>query len=158
MNKTRNLGQRLKKAMKRRGLKQKDIVTATGYKQPVISRIMNGVEDVTMGRLLPIARALEVNIHWLATGEGEMFATPGTHGLITNTRATGVRITTTGDKNTYDLKSNIQLVKESHDSSSAALTPGQWSDLIEKIDELSESDQETVISLVDVLHKKTHPD
>lgn len=68
------LSDRLKKSRKNAGLTQSAIAQAVGITQPTYQALESGKVTKT-SHLLEIARALKVNAHWLATGEGEMIGT-----------------------------------------------------------------------------------
>jgi transcriptional regulator with XRE-family HTH domain len=57
-------------------MRQEDLAAAAGLKQGDISKIENGKILKTTG-LVGLARALRVDAHWLATGEGEMLPPSG---------------------------------------------------------------------------------
>ncbi|MDH1088708.1 helix-turn-helix domain-containing protein [Pantoea brenneri] len=65
------LSERLKKAMKYRGMSQAGLAASAGLSQPSVWKITSGKSHTTK-KLLDIARALEVSPDWLAHGEGEM--------------------------------------------------------------------------------------
>lgn len=71
------LAKRVKAArMRLDGMRQEDLAIASGLKQGDISKIENGKILKTTGTVA-LARALRVDPHWLATGEGSMTAGTG---------------------------------------------------------------------------------
>lgn len=71
------LAKRVKAARARlEGMRQEDLAIASGLKQGDISKIENGKILKTTG-LVALARALRVDAHWLATGEGAMLPITG---------------------------------------------------------------------------------
>ncbi|MDT8849374.1 helix-turn-helix domain-containing protein [Pantoea dispersa] len=65
------LSERLKKAMRFRGMSQASLAASAGLSQPSVWKITSGKSHTTK-KLLDIARALEVSPDWLAYGKGEM--------------------------------------------------------------------------------------
>lgn len=67
------LAQRLKYARELANLSQQEVAKRANISQPTYFKIENG-STLKPRNILEIARALKVNAHWLATGEGEMAA------------------------------------------------------------------------------------
>ncbi|WP_277977009.1 XRE family transcriptional regulator [Pantoea endophytica] len=65
------LSERLKKAMKLRGMSQASLAEAAGMSQPSVWKITSG-RSQTSKKILEIANALNVRPDWLAKGSGEM--------------------------------------------------------------------------------------
>lgn len=71
------LGDRLKKALEIRGLKQIDLVKATGAKGSSVSNWLSGkTKNLKGDNLVKAAALLKVSVDWLADGEGEMDTPP----------------------------------------------------------------------------------
>lgn len=64
------LAERLATLMAEKGLSQAELARIIGVKQPSIFKILSG-QTLNPKNILEIATALEVNPHWLKTGEGE---------------------------------------------------------------------------------------
>ena len=65
---------RLQKLIKALNLKQTTFAKSLGITQPNISRMISGQNKISAEALNRIALAhKKVNLHWLLTGEGEMF-------------------------------------------------------------------------------------
>ena len=65
---------RLQKLIKALNLKQTTFAQSLGIKQPNISRMVSGQNKITAEVLNRISHTHKtVNLHWLLTGEGEMF-------------------------------------------------------------------------------------
>ncbi|WP_034915650.1 LexA family transcriptional regulator [Erwinia sp. 9145] len=69
--KPNTLASRLNIAMSTMGFTQGALAKASGVSQPTIWRLTKGEAEGSR-KLVDIARALEVNVEWLANGEGEM--------------------------------------------------------------------------------------
>ncbi len=65
------LAERLKIAREKAGLSQQQVADMAGMKQPAYFKVETGKTQRT-GFLTEIAKALNVDAEWLATGEGEM--------------------------------------------------------------------------------------
>ncbi|WP_414146991.1 helix-turn-helix domain-containing protein [Erwinia sp. BNK-24-b] len=65
------LADRLNMAMSMIGITQGALAEASGVSQPTIWRLTKGKAEGSR-KLVDIARALDVNVQWLASGEGEM--------------------------------------------------------------------------------------
>lgn len=63
------LAERLATLMAEKGLSQAELARIIGVKQPSIFKILSG-QTLNPKNILEIATALEVNPHWLKTGEG----------------------------------------------------------------------------------------
>lgn len=74
------LAQRLKYARELANLSQQEVAKRANISQPTYFKIENG-STLKPRNILEIAHALNVNVDWLATGEGEMMHT--THHLTT---------------------------------------------------------------------------
>lgn len=66
-----DIGQRVRHARKHAGLTQGELAKAVGMKQPSLSELERGLSR-SSAYLFQIAKVCEVNVEWLATGEGEM--------------------------------------------------------------------------------------
>lgn len=75
--KPNTLAYRLNMVMSMMGITQGALAKASGVSQPTIWRLTKGEAEGSR-KLVDIARALDVNVQWLASGEGEM---RGTHAL-----------------------------------------------------------------------------
>ncbi len=65
---------RLQKLIKALNLNQSSFAESLGVTQPNISKIISGKNQVSVEVLNRIARVYrQVNLHWLLTGDGEMF-------------------------------------------------------------------------------------
>lgn len=65
---------RLKKLIKALNINQVSFARSLGMAQPNISRMVSGAGSVSVEVLNRIAaKYMEVNLHWLLTGNGEMF-------------------------------------------------------------------------------------
>jgi len=60
-----NTANRIKKALSKRGLKQADLVEMTGIGKSSISTYISGDYEPKQKNLYKIAKALDVNAHWL---------------------------------------------------------------------------------------------
>ncbi|WP_235421188.1 LexA family transcriptional regulator [Erwinia oleae] len=69
--KPNTLASRLNIAMSTMGFTQGALAKASGVSQPTIWRLTKGEAEGSR-KLVDIARALDVNVEWLANGEGEM--------------------------------------------------------------------------------------
>ncbi|WP_210507513.1 XRE family transcriptional regulator [Pantoea ananatis] len=67
------LSERLKQAMKLRGMSQASLAEAAGLSQPSVWKITSG-KSQTSKKILEIANALDVKPDWLMTGAGEMLS------------------------------------------------------------------------------------
>lgn len=65
------LKERLKLARKNKGMTQTEVADKSGLTQATYSQLERGIFKST-GRIVAIANTLQVNIEWLATGEGQM--------------------------------------------------------------------------------------
>jgi len=69
-NKNENFGSRLRKCRKAKGLSQKILADMLGYKRSgSVSYIENNKTPPDIQSLAKIAEALDVDLHWLITGE-----------------------------------------------------------------------------------------
>ncbi|OON40578.1 XRE family transcriptional regulator [Izhakiella australiensis] len=78
--KSDTLANRLNMAMAIRDITQGALAKASGVSQPTIWRLTKG-EASGSRKLVDIARALNVNVEWLASGEGEMSGRSTSGGL-----------------------------------------------------------------------------
>ena len=74
--KPNTLAYRLNMAMTMMGITQGALTKASGVSQPTIWRLTKGEAEGSR-KLVDIARALDVNVQWLASGEGEMRGNAG---------------------------------------------------------------------------------
>ncbi|WP_233598447.1 LexA family transcriptional regulator [Erwinia sp. 198] len=74
--KPNTLAYRLNMAMTMMGITQGALAKASGVSQPTIWRLTKGEAEGSR-KLVDIARALDVNVQWLASGEGEMRGNAG---------------------------------------------------------------------------------
>lgn len=74
-NQSNNFSERLKNLRKHFNLTQKALSDRTGIKQSLISNIENGNRNISPGILMALNKSLNVSMHWLDTGEGEMLET-----------------------------------------------------------------------------------
>lgn len=65
------LKERLKLARKNKGMTQTEVADKSGLTQATYSQLERGIVKST-GRIVAIANTLQVNIEWLATGEGQI--------------------------------------------------------------------------------------
>jgi hypothetical protein len=126
-----------------------------------LGRIVRDEVDPSFGKIVQIANALSINIHWLATGKGEMSltVTPGSQFLVRNeskdNRGVNQTIILDGPEK-KNFKQKIQspiIIDRSKPDPTAEEIPVEIVDLIKKFRELNEKDQQTVTSLVHFLHK-----
>lgn len=74
-----DVGMRLKKARRDRGLKQEELAEKAGVSQSMISDVERGLSKSPVGtNLVALAQSLKVNPDWLATGKGNMELPPPT--------------------------------------------------------------------------------
>lgn len=73
--KPNTLAYRLNMAMSMMGITQGALAKASGVSQPTIWRLTKGEAEGSR-KLVDIARALDINVAWLANGEGEMRGAP----------------------------------------------------------------------------------
>lgn len=73
---TGDVGLRLKRARKLRGLSQVQLAKAAGVGQSSVSEVETGESKSPRGtNLVTLAQILKISPHWLATGKGQMDAT-----------------------------------------------------------------------------------
>lgn len=72
MVRTMNIGARIKKARKLRGMSQDELAELVGVSQPSVSEWERGVSNPTMDSLGMVAKVLRVSLEWLGKGEGEI--------------------------------------------------------------------------------------
>jgi repressor LexA len=70
------VGQRIRSARRDRGLTQDELSGRLGIHRNSIVRYERGERSIDVELLARIANELEVSLHWLVTGEGEMGAYP----------------------------------------------------------------------------------
>ena len=69
-----DVGMRLWRARKQKGLSQEDLAKAAGVRQAAISQLETGDSQSFRGTtLVAIAQILDVSPDWLATGKGSMY-------------------------------------------------------------------------------------
>jgi transcriptional regulator with XRE-family HTH domain len=73
VNKTMTQGERVKEVRKSLGLTLEKFGARLGVTKQTVSRIENGVNNVTEQMTKAICREFNVDYAWLTTGEGEMF-------------------------------------------------------------------------------------
>ncbi|BAK75796.1 transcriptional regulator, XRE family [Pseudogulbenkiania sp. NH8B] len=69
------LGDRIKTEREKRSWSQAALAQRAGVSQTTITDLERGASAATT-KLIPIARALKVNPHWLETGQGQRAAPP----------------------------------------------------------------------------------
>lgn len=69
------LAERIKYARESKGLSQQDVAKMAGISQPTFFKIENGLTQKPRN-ILDIAKALGVQVDWLATGDGDMTPKP----------------------------------------------------------------------------------
>ncbi|MBN2381195.1 LexA family transcriptional regulator [candidate division WOR-3 bacterium] len=70
------VGQRIRAARRERGLNQDELSLKLGIHRNSLVRYERGERRIDVNLLYRIAEALEVSLHWLVTGEGEMEKLP----------------------------------------------------------------------------------
>lgn len=77
-----NIGERLAYALEIRGRKANWLAGQIDAHQTSVTRWINGKREPSSSQLIPIADALEVNLRWLLSGEGDPNASdaPGVGG------------------------------------------------------------------------------
>ena len=116
---------RIKKLRKELGLTLDKFGEKLGVTKPTISRIENGVNNVTEQMIKSICREFNVNETWLRTGEGEMFVDMDTEDELM--RWAGEVLS--GSDTSFQKRFVKMLM---------GLNPAQWKVLEEKILELYE--------------------
>ena len=76
------MNERVKELRKALGLTLEKFGDRVGVTKQTVSRIENGVNNVTDQMFKSIVREFNVNEQWLRTGEGEMFAAASTHDQV----------------------------------------------------------------------------
>jgi len=66
-----NFAERLKNILKHKHISQKELAEICNVAQSQVSRWLNGIVYPSAENLIKISKALNVDIHWLLTGEGE---------------------------------------------------------------------------------------
>lgn len=66
------LGERLRTLREQRSLNQVDVAVAVGTSRSHITKIERGADEPGRALLMALAAFYEVNLDWLATGQGEM--------------------------------------------------------------------------------------
>ncbi|MEO2082918.1 MAG: helix-turn-helix transcriptional regulator [Desulfurobacteriaceae bacterium] len=69
------IGRRIKELRKKLGLTQREFARRVGVIESLVRKWERGENDPTSKSLQAIAKEFNVNLHWLLTGEGEMFIT-----------------------------------------------------------------------------------
>jgi repressor LexA len=72
----RLVGQRVRAARRARGLNQEELSGRLGIHRNSLVRYERGERGIEVELLVRIARELEISLHWLVTGEGEMEEAP----------------------------------------------------------------------------------
>lgn len=73
---------RLRKYLDDNDIPQKEVVQATGLPQPYISEVMSGKKEISKNAISIIKnRYPSLNLNWLFTGHGSMYATDGASGV-----------------------------------------------------------------------------
>jgi len=67
------IGERIRLIRKKLGLTQKEFGERIGVIDRLVSKWEKGLNEPTSKSLKAIAQEFNVNLHWLLTGEGEMF-------------------------------------------------------------------------------------
>lgn len=119
------MNDRIKKLRKELGLTLDKFGEKLGVTKPTISRIENGVNNVTEQMIKSICREFNVNETWLRTGEGEMFVDMDTEDELM--RWAGEVLS--GSDTSFQKRFVKMLM---------GLNPAQWKVLEEKILELYE--------------------
>lgn len=70
------VGQRVRAARRARGLNQEELSRRLGIHRNSLVRYERGERGIDVELLVRIARELEISLHWLVTGEGEMDEAP----------------------------------------------------------------------------------
>lgn len=70
---TETIGDRCRQARHKRGYSQKELSVRAGVSESVIGNVETGIRH-SIRKLTAVANALQVNPHWLATGEGSAAA------------------------------------------------------------------------------------
>jgi len=73
------IGKRLKFALKQKGIKQKEFSKLTGISLGTLSQVIRDLRSPKAETLFVIARPLNINLHWLITGEGDPNAKLASH-------------------------------------------------------------------------------
>ena len=81
------IGERIRTLRKQLGLTQKEFAKKIGVIDRLVSKWEKGLNDPTTKSLKAIAKTFNVNLHWLLTGEGEMFINKEGHSGIPSDRA-----------------------------------------------------------------------
>jgi transcriptional regulator with XRE-family HTH domain len=72
------LPQRLERLFADLGVNQMNFARRTGYEQPYISQILNGIKPSPSERFYKIvSREFNVNPEWIKTGKGKIYTMPG---------------------------------------------------------------------------------
>lgn len=68
------INNRIKAAFSELGLKPIDVITKTGFSQPMVSKILNGSIHPTDKFIMAFCMAFNVSEQWLKTGQGERYS------------------------------------------------------------------------------------
>lgn len=74
MNKVNNIGQRIKKLLKEKGISQAELARRIGVSRAAVSEWVRGKSEPSESTLKLIAKEFGVNENWLKTGEGEIWS------------------------------------------------------------------------------------
>lgn len=72
MKKNTGIAERFKQIRKKLGYSQRELAQAIGFSTSIISEIERGNNDPSRNVLLAIHQTLNIDLHWLLLGEGEM--------------------------------------------------------------------------------------
>lgn len=69
----RHMGDRISLLIETLGISKKEFSSKVGISQGFLSQLISGQRTLSMETLSKISQLFRVNVHWLMTGEGEMF-------------------------------------------------------------------------------------
>lgn len=72
MKKNTGIAERFKQIRKKLGYSQRELAQAIGFSTSIISEIERGTNDPSRNVLLAMHETLNIDLHWLLLGEGEM--------------------------------------------------------------------------------------
>jgi len=154
------IGKRIKGMIKLRKFKQKQFAKHIDMPIGTLNNIIRGIREPGIQKLKVIAEALEANIHWILTGEGEVY----TDYPSNNSSDGGFRqdIVMTGEGGHNQLHQehvgNVQVqdggtyISKRKDLGKPPA--GDVGNFLEEFSALSKSDQETVMAMIKVLQEK----
>ncbi|EKQ46516.1 helix-turn-helix domain-containing protein [Leptospira interrogans] len=67
------MGDRISLLIETLGISKKEFSSKVGISQGFLSQLISGQRTLSMETLSKISQLFRVNVHWLMTGEGEMF-------------------------------------------------------------------------------------